>query len=112
MGWRVVSSLLGVVLWLGSDRAAAEANLELRAEAQRSASAMLATDLTNAIECMNPQLVAAVGGKDSAERTLARKKKEMEERGAKFEGVEVGIPEKPVMLNGREFALIPEALRI
>lgn len=91
---------------------AAERAMDLRAEAQRCASAMLAPDPSNAIECMNPRLVVALGGKDAAERVLSRKLHEMDELGAKFEGATVGEPKKPILIGGREFTLIPEKLRI
>src|SRR5262245_207814 len=91
---------------------AAERPTDLRAEAQRCASAMLASDPSDAIECMNPRLVAALGGKDSAARVLERKRREMDEQGAKCEGVTVGAPQKPIVLGGREYTLIPETMRI
>ena len=73
---------------------------------------MLAKDPDVAIPCMNPRLIAALGGVDAAKQTLARKRKQMDESGAAFEGVIVGNPGRSVTVNGREFALIPEELRI
>ena len=73
---------------------------------------MLAKDPDVAIPCMNPRLIAALGGVDAAKQTLARKRKQMDESGAAFEGVIVGNPARSVTVNGREFALIPEELRI
>lgn len=91
---------------------AEEREPELRAEAQRCASAMLAKDPDVAIPCMNPRSIEALGGVDAAKQILASKRKQMDESGASFEGVIVGNPARSVTVNGREFTLIPEELRI
>src|SRR5262245_56274293 len=105
-------SLALLVAFVSAHALAAEGSAELKAEAQRCAAAMLGPDAKAAVACMNPRLVAALGGADAAERALARKVKEMDERGAKFEDVTIGEPHKPIVLNGREFALVPETLHV
>ena len=105
-------SFIALVLSLLAHGVAVAGEPELRAEAQRCASAMLAKDPDVAIPCMNPRLVEALGGVDAAKQTLARKRKQMDESGASFEGVTVGNPARSVTVNGREFVLIPEELRI
>jgi hypothetical protein len=73
---------------------------------------MLAEDPKEAVACMNPRLVGALGGAKSAERALTRTHEELARSGAKFLDVTVGEPGQPVVLKGREFVLVPETMRI
>ncbi len=91
---------------------AEQARPDLRSEAQRCAAAMLASEASEAVACMHPRLVEALGGADGARASLNRQRKAFAEQGASLESVSIGTPGASVALNGREFVLVPQTLRI
>jgi len=85
---------------------------DLRAQTQRCATAMLSADVSAALACMHPRLIEKLGGVDGATASLNRQRKAFADQGASFESVSIGMPEPSIVLNEREFALIPQTLRI
>jgi hypothetical protein len=85
---------------------------DLRAQAQRCAAAMLSSDVSAALSCMHPRLVEKLGGVDGATASLDRQRKAFTDQGASFESVAIGTPAQSILLNDREFALVPQTLRI
>ncbi len=106
---------LALYVWLLAPGAvsAAEGAGELRTDAQHCAAAMLAAESSEgAIACMHPSLVKALGGADAATEKIARQRKVMAEHGAVFDSVSIGMPGPIVVVGRREFALIPQTLKI
>ena len=106
---REVSTTLAFTLLLIASPVYAETTLQ--DTAKRCAKAMLVPS-SEAVACMHPHLVSALGGPNAAKSMLQKQADSMARDGASIERVSIGAPHKPIEINGRIFALVPQDLRI
>ncbi len=85
---------------------------DLSAQAKRCATAMLTLASRDAVECMHPRLVALMGGLAAARAGIERQRAAMASEGFSIESISIGKPGPPVRVGSREFALLPQTLRI
>jgi hypothetical protein len=108
----LTSTLVGLCLLAPGVGAAAEATGDLRADAQRCAAAMMGSETSEAIACMSPSLVKALGGADAAAEKIDRGRKAMADHGASIDSVSIGVPGPRIAVGRREFVLIPQTIKI
>ncbi len=73
---------------------------------------MLVGDPDDAVSCMHPRFVELLGGGAAARDNIERQRSAMARDGASIEDVSVGEPHAAIAVGAREFALVPQTLRI
>lgn len=83
---------------------------EVKALAEKIATATKAGDFATVIDLTHPKLVDKLGGREKAIATTTAMMKEMAENGLVIESVVVGEPEEPVRAGADLYLLVPTTM--